>query len=127
MAGSFRCCLIPVSRVVGCDRSSGVSSDRAYSGSLIAPLVSPCWLPDASGSFRNVRTWRYRSGECRVVSGVVIGSLGDEHAFLVCPPDPQMADFSTTAYKAAEEEIMRVIHEWESVRLYTQAVGDYVQ
>ena len=100
-------------------------SDRAYSGSLIAPLVSPCWPPDASDSFRNMWTWRYSSGECQIVTVVVIGFLGHEHAFLVCLSGPLMTDFSTTAYKAAEEEIMKVIHEWESVRLYTQAVGDY--
>ena len=38
-----------------------------------------------------------------------------------------MTDFSTTVYKAAEEEILKVIHEWEYVHLYTQAVGNYVQ
>ena len=101
--------------------------DRAYSGSLIALIVSPCRPPDTSDSFQNVWTWHYSSGEYQVVSVVVIGSLGHKHAFLVCLPGPLMTDFSTTVYKAAEEEILKVIHEWESVCLYTQAIGNYVQ
>ena len=38
-----------------------------------------------------------------------------------------MAGFSNTAYVAAESAMVLVIHDWETVPLYTQAVGDYVQ
>ena len=38
-----------------------------------------------------------------------------------------MAGFSNTAYVAAESAMVLVIHDWETVPLYTQAVGNYVQ
>ena len=38
-----------------------------------------------------------------------------------------MAGFSNTAYVAAENTMISVIHDWESVPLYTQAVGNSVQ
>ena len=38
-----------------------------------------------------------------------------------------MAGFSNTASVAAENVMISVIHDWESIPLYTQVVGDYVQ
>ena len=38
-----------------------------------------------------------------------------------------MAGFSNTTYVAAENAMVSVIHNWETVPLYTQAVGNYVQ
>ena len=38
-----------------------------------------------------------------------------------------MAGYSNTVYVAAESAIVLVIHNWETIPLYTQAIGDYVQ
>ena len=38
-----------------------------------------------------------------------------------------MAGFSNTTYVATENAMISVIHDWESIPLYTQAVSNYIQ